>query len=271
MKLVWDLDKAEYLQMPEDTDEMAMKVIHLPTKTTPVETLVGVYGTLKKNYSNHSYFLTNAKYMGDAFVDGLLFHKGNFPMLVAQPTEVALRQGMKIKVEVYKVTADQLEKLDRLEGVHSGHYERRSVGTLELGLVDCYFGPTRREWVGMQHVIWEGKWRGSEQTPYVEVDFGDGSVKPKVRFKAGMVIDKETGEVKFAKPVDLAGEELIVTDIRPPTTAITNVPATSLVSSIKDLFKKKEPEPYKPPFETGLVTVKASEELLGFSPKIMQI
>lgn len=86
---------------------------------------VFVYGTLKKGFHNHS-LLENAKFLGKAETADLWTMVPNatrtFPYVLRQDDIF----GDFISGEVYGVTASELERLDRLEGVPS-HYKRQVV------------------------------------------------------------------------------------------------------------------------------------------------
>ncbi|MEO5960307.1 MAG: gamma-glutamylcyclotransferase family protein [Opitutaceae bacterium] len=88
-----------------------------------MSTLVFVYGTLKRGFSNHSR-LAGQKYLGPArTVPGFrLFELDGFPALVAWPEDRAGVVG-----EVWSVDRDQLLKLDVFEGVQEGMYRREPI------------------------------------------------------------------------------------------------------------------------------------------------
>lgn len=261
----------------EDTAEMAMRVLHVPTKPEEATLLpnkkegflVGVYGTLKKDFSNFQYYLKDAKYLGDASVPGLMISLGNFPMLLIQPEEFAFRPGNKISVQVFQVDKRTIERLDKLEG-HPRFYERRSTGTLEFGLVDVYYGHAKNYYIGKQKVIWNGKWHGTASTPYLEVDFNDGSKKPKILAKANMHIDKRTGEVTFGD----TAENIEVLDIVPPTPSISNIPKADQ-AGIEAYFDRLEGARQRGRDARDLspkdVRIDTKEELLGIYPNIKSI
>ncbi len=85
------------------------------------DTLVAVYGTLKKNGGNH-HLLTAQNFVGK----GITAFK--FPMVSRGIPYVIDEKGKgnNIKVEVYKVNKECLARLDSLEG-HPNHYERRKT------------------------------------------------------------------------------------------------------------------------------------------------
>lgn len=85
--------------------------------------LIFVYGTLKRRGSNHHY-LAGQTFLGQArTVPGYsLFDLGNYPGMVAQ---TGVRDG--VSGEVWSVDAECLDRLDKLEGVSEGLYQRETV------------------------------------------------------------------------------------------------------------------------------------------------
>ena len=74
----------------------------------PGETLLAVYGTLKRGFSNH-HVMGGARYLGlDRLVQILLYDLGPFPGALLAPSEG-------IEVEVFRVNASQLARVDDLE------------------------------------------------------------------------------------------------------------------------------------------------------------
>lgn len=91
-----------------------------------MNTLLFVYGTLKRGCSNHR------QLEGQSFV-GLartppgyrLYDLGGYPAIVAEPADRAGVVG-----EVWSVTPEALEQLDHFEGVHEGLYRREPIPLL---------------------------------------------------------------------------------------------------------------------------------------------
>jgi len=111
-----------------------------------------VYGTLLKGEGNHG-LLEDALFLGEVTTLPIytLVHLGGFPGLLTSG-----RQG--VRGEVYEVDAQQLWKLDRLEG-HPGFYRRMPVelASMEpLGVVEAYFLPPS---YARMPVIESGDWR----------------------------------------------------------------------------------------------------------------
>lgn len=84
-----------------------------------------VYGTLKKNKSNHN-LLKNAEFIGEAFVFGTLYDLNvGFPALVETGNN-------KVYGEIYKIDDSLIESLDQFEGFHNDDidnslYIRKSI------------------------------------------------------------------------------------------------------------------------------------------------
>lgn len=81
---------------------------------------VFVYGTLKTGYGNNR-LLTNCKKMGDAITKDSSYklYDCGFPYMT--------EGDGKVVGEFYEVDQEALDNLDWLEGVKSGHYERRII------------------------------------------------------------------------------------------------------------------------------------------------
>jgi gamma-glutamylaminecyclotransferase len=86
------------------------------------DTLVAVYGTLKKGYSNYHSYLTGSKYLGGGNT------KEKYPLIVkGLPYLIEdSGKGYNVEVDVFKVSASVLSKLDKLEG-HPNWYRRKQV------------------------------------------------------------------------------------------------------------------------------------------------
>jgi gamma-glutamylcyclotransferase (GGCT)/AIG2-like uncharacterized protein YtfP len=89
--------------------------------------IVAVYGTLKRGFSN-SHLLDHAEFLGLDILNVItLYDLGPYPAAREEPS-----QG--IAVEVFAVTAEQLELLDELEGYfaeapEAGLYDRKQFPT----------------------------------------------------------------------------------------------------------------------------------------------
>lgn len=96
-------------------------------------TLVFTYGTLKRGFSNHR-LLEELFASGDASLVGPAVTSARLP-LVCGPYRVPFLLNLpgagagahRVRGEAYAVTARGLARLDELEGVETGHYERLAV------------------------------------------------------------------------------------------------------------------------------------------------
>jgi gamma-glutamylaminecyclotransferase len=88
-----------------------------------MNTLLFVYGTLKRGCSNHRY-LANQRFVGLARTPPgyRLYDLGGYPGIVVQPDD---REG--VVGEVWSVDDDALAALDKFEGVHEGLYRREPL------------------------------------------------------------------------------------------------------------------------------------------------
>lgn len=95
------------------------------------QTLVFVYGTLKKDFPNHYLFQhlisqKEASYVGTCIThqpQPLVIGPYGIPYMLYLPGSV----GHRINGELYSVTTQGLVSLDELEGTGVDHYERRPV------------------------------------------------------------------------------------------------------------------------------------------------
>lgn len=81
-----------------------------------------VYGTLKKNKTNHNSFLGNAKFIGEAKTDKQwgLVDLGHYPAMIMSHKSV---EG-----ELYEIDEHTLARIDNLEGVgYTGMYSRFAI------------------------------------------------------------------------------------------------------------------------------------------------
>lgn len=94
--------------------------------------LIFVYGTLKKKHGGyaHQTYLSQARFVGDCCIPGVMVHLGRYPGLV--PDEICRVTG-----EVYEVTAPMIQAVDRYEG-YPDFYSRRKVST-PFGMAWAYY------------------------------------------------------------------------------------------------------------------------------------
>lgn len=96
---------------------------------TTENTLVAVYGTLKKGGSN-DHHLYSEKFIGSGHTEQLYpLVLGRYPFLIDKPTV-----GNNIEVELYSVSPDALASLDRLEG-HPNLYRRKKINIVVDNIV----------------------------------------------------------------------------------------------------------------------------------------
>lgn len=86
------------------------------------EHLVAVYGTLKKGNSNYFNYLRSSGYLGGGTT------KDRYPLIIEGLPYLIEKKGIgyNVDVDVFKVNAETLADLDRLEG-HPRWYERKQI------------------------------------------------------------------------------------------------------------------------------------------------
>ncbi|KAL5973865.1 hypothetical protein ACLOJK_030523 [Asimina triloba] len=99
-------------------------------RQTENRTLIFTYGTLKRGFSNHP-LLHDMIRTGDAVFLGEYVSMEKFP-LVCGPYSVPFllnlpRSGHRICGELYAVSLPALARIDVLEGIATGHYERLPI------------------------------------------------------------------------------------------------------------------------------------------------
>lgn len=100
-----------------------------------------VYGTLKRGYGNHDWFLHDSAFLGEGTT------QGKFDMIdVGFPMIFPVDDGDRVAGEVYEIGTETLRKLDRLEN-EGRMYDRRlhliemADGSAELCMI--YIGRHR--------------------------------------------------------------------------------------------------------------------------------
>jgi gamma-glutamylcyclotransferase (GGCT)/AIG2-like uncharacterized protein YtfP len=120
---------------------------HQPASICP---FVVVYGSLKRDQSNHQW-LAGARFRGSAQLVGAeLYSLGSYPMAVLQPGS-----SSRIRGEVFQVDGPALEQLDLLEG--HPHYYRRVVLTLSDGCQAWVYLGTEEQVAG-KPLVHRGDW-----------------------------------------------------------------------------------------------------------------
>ncbi|MBN8981573.1 MAG: gamma-glutamylcyclotransferase [Rhizobiales bacterium] len=117
---------------------------------------VFVYGTLKRGLRNH-HFLDGARFVGEAHtLAGYCMLDGGFPVLRD------IGDGAKqIAGEVYDVDDETLSRLDDLESVDSGMYDRMQTGIVLSGneAVQAFIYVGRGEY-----------WDNKKRAPFTDTD-----------------------------------------------------------------------------------------------------
>jgi len=115
--------------------------------------LIFVYGTLKRGERNHD-VLDDSEFVSEATTEALylLYDRGAYPCMVKAEC------GKNIKGEVYRVSDETLKRLDSLEGVGYGLYERARIRLLDVS-VPCWGYLYLRGTRGMNECgpMWTGK------------------------------------------------------------------------------------------------------------------
>lgn len=147
---------------------------------------VFVYGTLKRGYRLNKH-MSNAKYIAEAKLPGILFHLDAFPAMYHDN-----QLSCKVLGEVFEVPASEIASLDAIEGVPT-LYERHRVYLAPHGPVWVYLFPKDRA-EGLRFIIPTGRWIGEESTKLRWLGF-DPVVKPGDPIPQGykVVFNNETG------------------------------------------------------------------------------
>lgn len=111
-----------------------------------MNTLIFCYGTLKSGYSNHG-LIHESEFVGRATTINkyTMYSNGNFPYVCYLEDE----DNYTISGEVYKVSPETLQRVDRLEG-HPTFYHRKPIMVeLESGeqiIAEIYFNNKPMGW-----------------------------------------------------------------------------------------------------------------------------
>ena len=86
------------------------------------DNIIGVYGTLKKGYSNYTYYLSNARYVGRGKT------QDKYPLIVDGLPYLLDEKGVghNVEIDVFKVSDGKMKSIDGLEG-HPTWYRRKPV------------------------------------------------------------------------------------------------------------------------------------------------
>lgn len=110
------------------------------------QTLIFVYGTLKRGFPNHHLIEDHIRSNDTVFLGSfrtiqpfpLVCGPLGIPFLINKPGS-----GHRVRGELYSVSGWALSRLDELEGLSRGHYERLPIGVAaeaEERVVEAYFG-----------------------------------------------------------------------------------------------------------------------------------
>lgn len=108
----------------------------------PNQTLIFTYGTLKRGFPNHN-LLVEMFSTGDAEFIGVYTTADKLP-LVCGPYKVPFLlnfpgSGYQVVGELYAVSDKALVRIDELEGVSTGHYERMPVRLDGVSMAQAYY------------------------------------------------------------------------------------------------------------------------------------
>jgi len=130
---------------------------------------VFVYGTLKRGFNNHPPYLGTAKYLGEGLIEGIMFHLSAYPAINLD------EKFTKIHGEVYECTWDDIQAMDRLEGVASGSFYRRvEVKIFPYDNVWTYVFDHERA-SRERFIIPSGIWRGRDTPKCLWEGWGKGA------------------------------------------------------------------------------------------------
>jgi len=98
------------------------------------DTMIAVYGTLKKGESNYWNYLTNSTYIGK----GKTAHK--YPLLISNLPYLIEENGLghHVEVDIFTVTGTVLASLDRLEGHPTWYFRKQIMISTKQGEKLCW-------------------------------------------------------------------------------------------------------------------------------------
>lgn len=114
--------------------------------------LVSVYGTLRRGFGNNK-LLKNSEFLGETEISGFsMYSLGGFPGIIIDKSNTK-----NIKIELFKVTQEELNSLDRLEG-YPDFYDRMLVHT-EYGDSYIYFLHSKNRYHNELPLVESGDWK----------------------------------------------------------------------------------------------------------------
>lgn len=223
---------------------------------------VFVYGTLKRGYGNHAGHLGDARFLGIACVEGLMFHLGGFPAICTdEPFNT-------ISGEVYEVSWDHMFQMDSLEGVGRNFYDRIQVNVKPFGKVWAYVFSEQRvrerikslgrvipsgiwrgaqsntvEWKGFNRGIQIGKFMTNAADDEIRVGDGDGYLLRKDQErKLFILIHKPSGEAlgeyKYMKDINGEGHKPTIR-LKPHITVVSDSTPTVVHPTVRDIMEAR--------------------------------
>jgi gamma-glutamylcyclotransferase (GGCT)/AIG2-like uncharacterized protein YtfP len=123
-----------------------------------------VYGTLRHGESNH-HVLAGCSFIGRISYPGLLFSvRGDYPVFQPEKIQGQTQGSTAVIGELYKIKPELWPRLDELEGVEEGYYQRASFPiSAELVSGDAQavvyvVGPLLASFCCEAHLIPNGDW-----------------------------------------------------------------------------------------------------------------
>jgi gamma-glutamylcyclotransferase (GGCT)/AIG2-like uncharacterized protein YtfP len=122
------------------------------------------YGTLRRGESNH-HFLTGCAFLGMVCYPGRLFSvESQYPVFQPDSTQ-GQTQGSKVVIgELYEIKSELWPRLDELEGIEEGYYQRVSLPIgpeiipREAQVIVYIVGPLLASYCREEHLIANGDW-----------------------------------------------------------------------------------------------------------------
>ena len=105
------------------------------------DNVIGVYGTLKKNYSNYNHYLRSSKFVGKGHT------KDKYPLIQEGLPYMVNKKGIghNVEIDVFKISDATFTAIDQLEG-HPQWYKREQIPVMVKGkVILCwvYFNPIK--------------------------------------------------------------------------------------------------------------------------------
>lgn len=99
---------------------------------------IAVYGTLRKGQGRHQHFLQDSKFIKETRIPGHIYHLGGFPGYRCED----FGHDDSVICEIYEVSDETLQRIDRLEGVGYGMYDRiKAPGQENVFIYEWTYAP----------------------------------------------------------------------------------------------------------------------------------